>query len=89
VIQIKDKITILVAADLVAVLEMPILVLATCMDAFFGGGGRRGPRPRTRAGQDAFIRVEVDLMEATFGCQRDLNIETAIACNKCQGTGVR
>ena len=57
------------------------------MDAFFGGGGQRGPRPRTRAGQDALIRVEVDLMEATFGCQRDLNIETAIACNKCQGTG--
>ena len=57
------------------------------MDAFFGGGQQRGPRPRNRPGQDALIRVEVDLMEATFGCQRDLNIETAIACDKCQGTG--
>ena len=57
------------------------------MDAFFGGGGQRGPRPRTRAGQDALIKVEVDLMEATFGCDRDLNIETAIACSKCSGTG--
>ena len=27
------------------------------MDAFFGGGGSRGPRPRARAGQDALIRV--------------------------------
>ena len=57
------------------------------MDAFFGGGQQRGPRPRNRPGQDALIRVEVDLMEATFGCERDLNVETAITCNKCNGTG--
>ena len=57
------------------------------MDAFFGGGQQRGPRPRNRPGQDAIIRVEVDLMEATFGCERDLNVETAITCNKCNGTG--
>jgi molecular chaperone DnaJ len=57
------------------------------MDAFFGGGQQRGPRPRNRPGQDALIRVEVDLMEATFGCERDLNVETAVSCNKCNGTG--
>ncbi|NBO50976.1 MAG: molecular chaperone DnaJ [Actinobacteria bacterium] len=57
------------------------------MDAFFGGGQQRGPRPRNRPGQDALIRVEVDLMEATFGCERDLNVETAVTCGKCNGTG--
>ena len=57
------------------------------MDAFFGGGQQRGPRPRNRPGQDALIRVEVNLMEATFGCERDLNVETAVSCNKCNGTG--
>lgn len=57
------------------------------MDAFFGGGQQRGPRPRNRPGQDALIRVEVDLMEATFGCERDLNVETAVTCSKCNGTG--
>ena len=57
------------------------------MDAFFGGGQQRGPRPRNRPGQDALIRVEVDLREATFGCERDLNVETAVSCNKCNGTG--
>jgi len=57
------------------------------MDAFFGGGQQRGPRPRMRAGQDALIKVEVDLREATFGCDRELNVETAIACNKCGGSG--
>jgi molecular chaperone DnaJ len=42
------------------------------MDAFFGGGGSRGPRPRMRAGQDSLIRVQVDLHEACFGTEREL-----------------
>ena len=57
------------------------------MDAFFGGGGSRGPRSRMRSGQDALIRIEVDLAEATFGVERDFEVETAIACSKCQATG--
>ena len=57
------------------------------MDAFFGGGGSRGPRPRVRAGQDALIRVEVDLYEAAFGTERDITLESAVACEKCQATG--
>ena len=57
------------------------------MDAFFGGGGGggRGPRPRQRRGQDALIRVEVDLAEATFGATRDLQVETAVGCPTCHG----
>ena len=58
------------------------------MDAFFGGGGgNRGPRPRMRAGQDALIRIEVDLNEACFGTERDISVENAIRCTKCDGTG--
>jgi len=59
------------------------------MDAFFGGGGGagRGPRPRQRRGQDALIRVEIDLVEATFGVTRDLQVETATTCPTCQGGG--
>ena len=40
------------------------------MDAFFGGqggGGGRGPRSRTQRGQDALLRLSVDLAEAAFG----------------------
>ncbi len=61
------------------------------MDAFFGagGGGGRGPRPRQRRGQDALIRVEVDLSEATFGATRDLQVETAVGCPTCHGAGTR
>ena len=58
------------------------------MDAFFGGGAsQRGPRTRMRAGQDALIRVEVDLAEACFGCTRELSVETAVVCEKCSGSG--
>ena len=57
------------------------------MDAFFGGGGNRGPRPRMRAGQDALIRIEVDLNEACFGTEREIGVESAVLCTKCHGTG--
>jgi molecular chaperone DnaJ len=60
------------------------------MDAFFGGGAGgagRGPRPRRRRGQDALIRLDVDLAEATFGATRDLPVDTAVGCPTCHGAG--
>jgi molecular chaperone DnaJ len=58
-------------------------------ETFFGGGQARGPVPRQRRGQDALIRVEVDLREATFGSQRDLQLDTAVVCPACSGTCCR
>lgn len=58
------------------------------MDAFFGqGSSTRGPRSRARAGQDALIRVEVSLEEACFGTERNLDVESAVLCEKCSGSG--
>ena len=60
------------------------------MDAFFGGGAAaqgRGPRPRERRGQDALIRLEVDLAEAAFGVTQELKVDTAVLCATCQGEG--
>jgi molecular chaperone DnaJ len=62
------------------------------MDAFFGGaagpaGASRGPRPRTRRGQDALIRLDVDLAEAAFGVTRELKVDTAVVCKACDGEG--
>ncbi len=67
------------------------------MDAFFGGqaggggggGGQagRGPRPRMRRGQDALVRLEVELAEAAFGVTRELKVDTAVVCNLCEGSG--
>jgi molecular chaperone DnaJ len=60
------------------------------MDAFFGGqaaGQSRGPRPRTRRGQDALIRLEIELAEAAFGVTRELKVDTAVVCSTCHGEG--
>ncbi len=57
------------------------------VDAFFGGGGQRGPRSRVRRGQDALIRLQVTLEEAAFGASRDIQVDTAIACETCDATG--
>jgi molecular chaperone DnaJ len=60
------------------------------MDAFFGGaapGQGRGPQSRVRRGQDALIRMEVELGEAAFGATREMKVDTAVVCTSCQGAG--
>jgi len=60
------------------------------MDAFFGqsaGGAGRGPRSRQSRGQDALIRLDIDMSEAVFGVERELTIDTAVACGTCHGDG--
>ena len=61
--------------------------LGDIMDAFFGGGGTRGPRSRTRQGSDALIRIEVDLETTVFGRSEQLTVDTAQVCSTCQGDG--
>jgi molecular chaperone DnaJ len=53
---------------------------------FFGGGSQRGPRSRMERGQDALLRVEVDLAEVIFGVHKDIEIETAVTCETCSGS---
>ncbi|MCO7239865.1 MULTISPECIES: molecular chaperone DnaJ [unclassified Aeromicrobium] len=59
------------------------------MDAFFGGGGSssRGPRSRVQRGQDALLRLQVDLAEAAFGVTREIKVDTAVVCERCSGSG--
>jgi len=58
------------------------------MDAFFGGqGGRRGPRSRSRRGQDALVRLDIELAQAVFGTTQELKVDTAILCQTCHGSG--
>jgi molecular chaperone DnaJ len=59
------------------------------MDAFFGGQqtGGRGPRPRQRRGQDALVRIDLELAEAAFGTTRELKVDTAVLCSTCHGSG--
>ena len=54
-----------------------------------GGNGRRGPRSRVQRGQDALVRLDIDLRTAVFGGEEDLTIDTAIGCPTCHGSGSR
>ncbi|WP_022880957.1 molecular chaperone DnaJ [Gryllotalpicola ginsengisoli] len=56
-------------------------------NTFFGGtAGGRGPKSRRERGQDALLRVEVELGEVIFGAHRDLEVDTAVVCERCGGS---
>ena len=58
-------------------------------ETFFGAaGGQRGGRPRSRRerGQDALVRVTLDLGDVVFGAHRDIDVDTAVLCETCQGS---
>lgn len=59
-------------------------------ETFFGAaaGQTRAGRPRSRAerGQDALVRVTLDLKDVVFGTHRDLEVDTAVLCETCQGS---
>lgn len=58
-------------------------------EAFFGGagGGGRGPRSRVQPGNDALLRTEISLEEAFRGVKKDITVDTAVLCDRCEGTG--
>jgi len=58
-------------------------------DTFFGGGQARGPRSRAERGQDALIRVDLELGEVVFGCEKSIEIDTAVLCTTCSGSCCR
>jgi molecular chaperone DnaJ len=63
------------------------------MDAFFGqGAGQaqgRGPRSRQSRGQDALVRLDLDLVDAVFGAEKELVGDTAVGCGTCHGAGTQ
>lgn len=50
--------------------------------SFFDGGGRGPAR-----GADTQVEVEVDLREAAFGADREINVQTVKNCAVCDGVG--
>ncbi len=57
------------------------------VDAMFGQQGTRGPRSRVRRGQDALVRLDLELAEAAFGTTKPLRVDTAVLCPRCNGAG--
>ena len=54
-------------------------------DTFFGGG-QRGPKSRAQRGDDALLRIDLTLQEAVFGIEKNIDIETAVLCESCNGS---
>ncbi len=59
--------------------------LGDIFESFFGGASR-GPRSRAQRGQDALLRVDLDLRESVFGVEKTLTIDTAVLCDTCNGS---
>lgn len=58
-------------------------------ETFFGaaqGASARGPIPRQRRGQDALVRVDLELSEEAFGVTKEIQVDTAILCPTCEGS---
>src|SRR5699024_9861458 len=60
-------------------------------ETFFGAaaGAQRGPAPRGRRGQDALVRLDIELAEAVFGTEQEVHVETAVRCTMCEGRCTR
>lgn len=54
----------------------------------FGGGGGGGRRPSGPArGPDLEAVAQVSFVDAVFGCQTEVPVRTAVACETCEATG--
>ncbi len=68
--------------------------LGDLFDAFFNGMGASGMGGRPRhtgpvPGPDAELVLRLDFREAVFGVQRDVDVQTPVRCDSCDGTGAR
>jgi molecular chaperone DnaJ len=62
--------------------------LGDVFEAFFGGGAAaRGPVGRVRPGSDSLLRMRLDLTECATGVTKQVSVDTAVLCDRCQGRG--
>lgn len=62
--------------------------LGDVFEAFFGGAsGSRGPTGRVRPGSDSLLRMRLDLDECATGVTKQVTVDTAVLCDRCQGKG--
>jgi molecular chaperone DnaJ len=62
--------------------------LGDVFEAFFGGGSAsRGPTGRVRPGSDSLLRMRLDLAECATGVTKQVTVDTAVLCDRCQGRG--
>ena len=63
--------------------------LSDIFSDFLGGFGFGGSSKRNRAtkGDDILIKVDLDFMDAVFGCSKDIKLELNDTCPECHGVG--
>ena len=64
-------------------------IFETFFGASQGASAQRGPIPRARRGQDALVRLDLDLVDAVFGAHHELQVDTAVVCATCAGSCCR
>ena len=64
-------------------------IFETFFGAATGAAEQRGPIPRARRGQDALVRLDLDLADVTFGVHKDVPVDTAVVCPTCSGSCCR
>lgn len=68
----------------------PFSDIQDLFDMFFGGGfgaRPRGPRSRTRRGEDLRTTVVLPFAEAAFGIRKEVEVERLGTCRRCDGRG--
>ncbi|MEA5026583.1 MAG: molecular chaperone DnaJ [Erysipelotrichaceae bacterium] len=70
--------------------------LSDIFGSFFGGGGgfggtssRRTNTTGPRKGQDLYMKMKVDFMDAIFGKTETITLDVDEQCSECMGTGAR
>ena len=68
--------------------------LGDLFDAFFNGmggagAGGRGRRTGPQPGPDAEMVLRLSFREAVFGVQREVDVQTPVRCDTCEGSGSR
>lgn len=64
--------------------------LGDLFEAFFGAMGQPGTRRRQRGpqpGADAEVVMDLTLVEAAFGVQKELSLRLPVVCEGCEGRG--
>jgi len=49
-------------------------------------GRGAGPRSRTERGQDALLRIDIELQDVLAGSAHEIEIDTAVRCQACDGS---
>ena len=63
--------------------------LGDIFSSFFGGGSRRRTNTGPQRGNDRFMTVRINFMDAIKGKKIELNISLDETCSSCSGTGAR